>query len=96
MVGEQGYTVNVVPVRRELFTTPAAECSHPYKDIANDNTNMYTGKKNSELSTHEQLVPIICLTSVYLIRPLNVASTMEMSNVHTQFQMMRPRRQKIL
>ena len=35
MVGNQGYTVSAVPVGRELLTTPAAECSHPYKDIAN-------------------------------------------------------------
>ena len=32
MVGNQGYTVSVIPMR-ELLTTPAPECSHPYKDI---------------------------------------------------------------
>ena len=34
MVGNQCYTVSVVPVC-ELLTTPAPECTHPYKDIAN-------------------------------------------------------------
>ena len=34
MVGNQRYTVSVVPVC-ELLATPAPECNHPYKDIAN-------------------------------------------------------------
>ena len=34
MVGNQRYTLSVVPVC-ELLATPAPECTHPYKDIAN-------------------------------------------------------------
>ena len=34
MIGDQRYTVSVIPVC-ELLATPAPECTHPYKDIAN-------------------------------------------------------------
>ena len=36
MTGDQRYTVSVIPVPVcELLATPAPECTHPYKDIAN-------------------------------------------------------------